>query len=38
LILGIVSHLFVEIITSRFDFLMVAMGEPDPGDEQHPGE
>ena len=38
LILRVVSHLFVEIIKSRFDFPMVAMGEPDPGDEPHPWE
>ena len=38
LILRVVSHLFVEIIKSRFDFPMVAMGEPDPGDEPYPRE
>ena len=31
-----VSHLFVVIIKCRFDFPMVAMGEPDPYDEPHP--
>ena len=31
-----VSHLFVVIIKCRFDFPMVAMGEPDPCGEPHP--
>jgi len=32
----VVSHLFVVIIKCRFDFPMVAMGEPDPCCEPHP--
>jgi len=31
----VVSHLFVVIIKCRFDFPMVAMGEPDPCGEPH---
>jgi len=35
-ILRIVSHLFVVIIKCRYDFQMVAMGEPDPCGQPHP--
>jgi len=32
---SVVSYLFVVIITCRFDFPIVAMGEPDPCREPH---
>ena len=33
MILGVVCDVFVEAIKSRFGFLMVAIGEPDPRNE-----
>jgi len=36
LILRVISHLFVVIIKCRFDFAMVAMGEPHTCGELHP--
>jgi len=38
MILRVVSQLFVVIIKCRFDFPMVAMGEPDSCHEPHPGK